>query len=140
MKIRKLMKDLFILLFFVVTTVGCAKKNNINCDIDMDKSIQIFKSDQLNATLISVNNGSFGVHYQLKICSQNLVVEDISIRGDENVPKIDSIMGYNIYLSYSFPNLKTNEELGLEGILLGDALLNREQLKFNYHFTNKIRY
>lgn len=62
-------------------------------------------------------------------------IESISIRTADAMPTLDSIIGKDVYVSYrNFPG--GDSILSYEIVMLGKSLIDRDKLKFNYHFTN----
>lgn len=62
-------------------------------------------------------------------------IESISIRTADATPTLDSIIGKDVYVSYrNFPG--GDSILSYEIVMLGKSLIDRDKLKFNYHFFN----
>lgn len=62
-------------------------------------------------------------------------IESIHIRAEDATPTIDSIKGKNVYVSYrKFPG--GDSILPYDRVMLGESLIDHDNLKFNYHFQN----
>lgn len=62
-------------------------------------------------------------------------IESISIRTADAMPTLDSIIGKDVYVSYrNFPG--GDSIFSYEIVMLGKSLIDRNKLKFNYHFFN----
>jgi len=84
-----------------------------------------------------VDQGAWGSYVKLEISELNGSSEEtISIRSEDSKPTLDSIVGKDVYISYrDFPG-KKHTTLQLHEVLLGDALLRQDSLKYAYHFNN----
>ncbi|WDF68410.1 hypothetical protein PQ465_19210 [Sphingobacterium oryzagri] len=92
-------------------------------------------------TLYKVDNGSSGFTVSLRICNvtQNKLIEEISLRGEDYFPTIDSVVDHTVYLHYNFPrtNPQTKtDELPFDSVVLGDALLDKTTLTYQYIVKN----
>lgn len=88
------------------------------------------------AELVIFDQGAFGSYADLRIYnSEAEQIESISIRTEDASPTIDSIIGKDVYVSYhKFP--VSDSILPYDRVLLGESLLEHDNLKFNYHFRN----
>lgn len=97
--------------------------------------IQKIKIENLEINLYKVDHGAFGETAELEILdNQGILIEKLGLRGEDYFPKIDSINNNNIFMSYSYP-IQT-QKLAFEQVVLGEALLNKSNLKYKYNFTN----
>ena len=88
------------------------------------------------AELVIVEQGAFGSYSDLRIYNSEAEhVESISIRAEDAMPTLDSIIGKDVYISYrDFPG--GDSILSYDRVMLGESLLDHDKLKFNYHFIN----
>lgn len=88
------------------------------------------------AELVVVEQGTFGSYADLRIYNSEAVrIECISIRAEDALPSLDSIIGKDVYVSYrDFPG--SDSILSYDRVMLGESLLDHDKLKFNYHFIN----
>ncbi len=88
------------------------------------------------AELVIVEQGAFGSYSDLRIYNSEAEhVESISIRAEDAMPTLDSIIGKDVYISYrDFPG--SDSILSYDRVMLGESLLDHDKLKFNYHFIN----
>lgn len=88
------------------------------------------------ADLIVVEQGAFGSYADLRIYNGEAEhIESISIRTEDAMPTLDSIIGKDVYVSYrDFPG--SDSILFYDRVMLGESLLDHDKLKFNYHFIN----
>ena len=88
------------------------------------------------AELVVVEQGTFGSYADLRIYNSEAVhIESISIRAEDSLPSLDSIIGKDVYVSYrNFPG--SDSILSYDRVMLGESLLDHDKLKFNYHFIN----
>lgn len=88
------------------------------------------------AELVVVEQGAFGSYADLRIYNSEAEhVESISIRAEDSLPSLDSIIGKDVYVSYrDFPG--SDSILSYDRVMLGESLLDHNKLKFNYHFIN----
>jgi hypothetical protein len=133
-------KYIFVIVFFLN---ACSNKNTCQClEGDKDIIIQKYSAKKENALMCYFNQGTFGGVIDLKICDKknNLLIEKITLRGEDYRPTIDSIINSTVYVHYSYPRdeMKKNIEiLKFEDVVLGDALLDKKKLKYKYVFQNK---
>lgn len=112
----------------------CANSSN-------ERLFQEYQASKVIFSLLQVDHGAWGYDVTLRVCNSvnNDLIEEIGLRGEDYLPKIDSVIGANVYIHYNFPR-KSNENriepLKFESVVLGDALLNKNHLKYNYVFTN----
>jgi len=131
-----------ILIFFTYLIIsilifGCSNCKNCYCLEDNEKIIQSYESEQYSAKMIQIDNGAFGETCRLVICNQNgELIEKIGLRGETDIPKIEKIDNNQVFIFYSYKNIK-NENLKFESVVLGEKLLNNNHMKFNYHFENR---
>jgi len=73
------------------------------------------------------------------LCIFNLknkqLIEEVDLRGENYLPKIDSVRGNNVYIHYNFPT-DSIETLDFKSVMLGTALINKQKLRYNYYFKN----
>lgn len=88
------------------------------------------------AELVVVEQGTFGSYADLRIYNSEAEhIESISIRAEDSLPSLDSIIGKDVYVSYrNFPG--SDSILSYDRVLLGESLIDHDKLKFNYHFFN----
>lgn len=88
------------------------------------------------AELVVVEQGTFGSYAELRIYNSEAEhIESISIRAEDSLPSLDSIIGKDVYVSYrTFPG--SDSILFYDRVMLGESLLDHNKLKFNYHFIN----
>lgn len=88
------------------------------------------------AELVIVEQGTFGSYADLRIYNSEAEhIESISIRAEDAMPTLDSIIGKDVYVSYrDFPG--SDSILSYDRVMLGESLLDHDKLKFNYHFIN----
>lgn len=88
------------------------------------------------AELVVVEQGAFGSYADLRIYNSEAEhVESISIRAEDSLPSLDSIIGKDVYVRYrDFPG--SDSILSYDRVMLGESLLDHDKLKFNYHFIN----
>lgn len=135
---KSINKILFITL--CINLLGCARKENCSIN-DNDFQFQKFSSEKEFVILTLNDDGSFGRNVSLKVCNKanKKLIEEIFLRGEDYLPRIDSIVGCKVYIKYSFPramNSEQIEELKFEDVVLGEALINRSVLKYSYFFYN----
>ncbi|KIC00579.1 hypothetical protein OA88_18580 [Flavobacterium sp. JRM] len=133
-------KYIFVIVFFLN---ACANKNECQClEGDEDMIIQKYSAKKENVQICYVNQGTFGRVIDLKICDKNsnLLIEKITLRGEDYRPTIDSIINSTVYVHYSYPKNEMEnkiEILKFEDVVLGDALLDKKKLKYKYVFHNR---
>lgn len=88
------------------------------------------------AELVVVEQGTFGSYADLRIYNNEAEhIETISIRAEDALLTLDSIIGKDVYVSYrDFPD--SDSILSYDRVMLGESLLDHDKLKFNYHFIN----
>lgn len=88
------------------------------------------------AELVVVEQGAFGSYADLRIYNSEAEhIESISIRAEDAMPTLDSIIGKDVYISYrDFPG--GDSILSYDRVMLGESLLDHDKLEFNYHFIN----
>lgn len=138
------MKSILKLVIVIITTVlffGSCSNKECNCDINSNSNIQKFDTPDYIILLNSIDHGSFGITCKMRICDKkNNLKEEIDLRGDDSFPKLDSVVNKNIYVSYVYRT--SNQEklpfkIPFENIVLGDGLLNKDNLEFKYFFFGK---
>lgn len=98
--------------------------------------IQKYINGQVDAEVYYIEQGAWGSYSELVISDLSESSEEtISIRAEDCKPVLDSIVGKDVYISYTDFHSK-NTNLQLQQVLLGDALLRQDSLKYTYHFTN----
>lgn len=92
--------------------------------------------DSGSAELVVVEQGAFGSYAELRIYNCEAEhIESISIRAEDAMPTLHSIIGKDVYVSYNnFPD--SDSILSYDRVMLGESLLDQDKLKFNYHFNN----
>lgn len=103
---------------------------------DVPQQARSISFDSGQAELVIFDQGAFGSYADLRIYnSEAEQIECISIRTEDATPTIDSIIGKDVYVSYhGFPG--GDSILPYNRVLLGESLLEHDNLKFNYHFRN----
>ncbi len=103
---------------------------------DVLQQVRSISFDGGQAELVIFDQGAFGSYADLRIYnSEAEQIESISIRTEDASPTIDSIIGKDVYVSYhKFP--VSDSILPYDRVLLGESLLEHDNLKFNYHFRN----
>ena len=103
---------------------------------DAPQQVRSISFDGGQAELVIFDQGTFGSYADLRIYnSEAKQIESISIRTEDATPIIDSIIGNDVYVSYlDFPG--GDSILPYDRVLLGESLLEHDNLKFNYHFRN----
>lgn len=88
------------------------------------------------AELVIFDQSTFGSYADLRIYNSEAEhIESISIRTEDTTPTIDSIKGKDVYVSYrKFPG--GDSILPYDRVMLGESLIEHDNLKFNYHFRN----
>lgn len=129
-----ILMSLFLLLFGCNNVKKCAITSN-------EKLLQEYQTSKENFVLWFADQGAFGSSVALRVCDSknNKLIEEIILRGEDYLPKIDSVIGDNVYIHYNFPREKNEykiQPLEFESVVLGDALLQKRHLKYNYIFTN----
>lgn len=103
---------------------------------DVLRRIGSIDFDGGQAELVVVEQGTFGSYAELRIYNSEAEhIESISIRAEDAMPTLDSIIGKDVYVSYrDFPG--SDSILSYDRVMLGESLLDHDKLKFNYHFIN----
>ena len=103
---------------------------------DVPQRVRSISFDGGQAELVIVDQGAFGSYADLRIYnSESEHIESISIRTEDSTPTIDSIKGKDVYVSYR--NFPWNDTiLTYDRVMLGESLIEHDNLKFNYHFRN----
>ncbi len=88
------------------------------------------------AELVIFNQSAIGLYADLRIYNSEAEhIESIHIRAEDATPTIDSIKGKDVYVSYrKFPG--SDSILPYDRVMLGESLIEHDNLKFNYHFRN----
>lgn len=134
-------KKLYLLICLLALIGSCSDKR-CTCNIDKSTLIQEYKIINEIITLHKVEQGAFGEYIDLEICDENNnLIEKISIRGEDSKPKLDSVCGKKIYISYVYPSSihegGVKFEIPFENIVLGDGLLNKKNLRYKYLFSGR---
>lgn len=134
-------KQLFCL-SLLVSIIGCSETTDCNCLKKNEVLVQEINTKKIYTRLTRTDHGASGYSMNLKVCdTSDMLLEKIELRGEDNLPTVDSIAGNTIFVHYSFPSHynadEIERELKLESVALGDALLDSSSLKFNYIFKNK---
>jgi len=120
----------------------CCGNASKSCSVTDDmKLLQEYQHSEMFFRLYVVNHGAFGETVTLRGCkvNKNEFVEEIELRGDDYRPKIDSVVGRNVYLHYLYPrdsSAKKIEDIDFYSVVLGEALLNKKTLRYNYIFKS----
>lgn len=108
---------------------------------DIMRRVGSINFDGGQAELVVVEQGAFGSYADLRIYNseaehiESRHIESISIRLEDSLPSLDSIIGKDVYVSYrNFPG--SDSILSYDRVLLGESLIDHDELKFNYHFFN----
>lgn len=103
---------------------------------DTMRRVGAINFDGGQAELVVVEQGKFGSYADLRIYNSEAEhIESISIRAEDSLPSLDSIIGKDVYVSYrTFPS--SDSILSYDRVMLGESLLDHDKLKFNYHFIN----
>ena len=103
---------------------------------DAPHRIGFISFDGGQAELVIFDQGAFGSYADLRIYNSEAEhIESISIRTEDATPTIDSIKGKDVYVSYrKFPG--SDSILPYDRVMLGESLIEHDNLKFNYHFRN----
>ncbi len=103
---------------------------------DALRRIGSIKFDRGSAEVVVVEQGAFGSYADLRIYNSEAEhIESISIKTEDAMPTLDSIIGKDVYVSYrDFPG--SDSILSYDRVMLGESLLDHDKLKFNYHFNN----
>ncbi|MBW3519572.1 hypothetical protein [Flavobacterium sp. NKUCC04_CG] len=134
------MKFVVLILYLAVLT-SCSDKK-CDCEVDKISLIQEYKTTNKTITLNKIEQGAFGETINLRICDgNNSLIEEIHIRGEDSKPKLDSVFGKNLYISYIYPSSIHEEgeifEIPFNNVVLGDGLFNKDVLKFKYFFSGR---
>ncbi len=88
------------------------------------------------AELVIFDQSAYGSYADLRIYNSEAEhIESIHIRAEDATPHLDSIIGKDVYVIYhDFPG--DDSILPYDRVLLGESLLEHDNLKFNYHFRN----
>ena len=135
----KFFTRLFPLFFF--TLMSCSsKKDCCSCINENEVIVDQLEVKEIKAYIIKRDSGAFGYSGSLRICNlKDSLKEEIGLRAEYYFPKIDSIIGKNVYIHYNFPRDTGSsqiEKLNFESVVLGEALLDKSKLKYTYHFYN----
>lgn len=116
---------------FAVVLFGCPHQSH-----DTLRRIGSIDFGGGQAELVVVEQGAFGSYADLRIYNSEAEhIESISIRAEDSLPSLDSIIGKDVYVSYrDFPG--SDSILSYDRVMLGESLLDHNKLKFNYHFIN----
>lgn len=116
---------------FAAVLFGCPHQSH-----DTLRRIGAIDFDGGQAELVVIEQGTFGSYADLRIYNSEAEhIESISIRAEDAMPTLDSIIGKDVYVSYrDFPG--NDSILSYDRVMLGESLLDHYKLKFNYHFIN----
>lgn len=103
---------------------------------DVPQRVESISFDGGKAELVIFDQGAFGSYADLRIYNSEAEhIESISIRTEDATPTIDSIKGKDVYVSYrKFPG--SDSILPYDRVMLGESLIEHDNLKFKYHFRN----
>lgn len=107
------------------------------CEETEGKVLQVYTTANEVVTTYRISQGAFGEDVALTICDKidNRLLEEIGLRGEVYLPTIDSVVGTNVYIHYSFPG--EEKPLDFKAVALGEALLSPEKLKYSYIVRNR---
>lgn len=107
------------------------------CEENKGKVLQVYTAANEIVRTYQVDHGASGYSVTLTICDKadNRLLEEIGLRGESYLPTIDSVVGSNIFIHYSFP--EEEKKLDFDDVALGKALLSPEKLKYKYIIWNK---
>ncbi|MCP1995518.1 hypothetical protein [Flavobacterium sp. HSC-61S13] len=130
-----------VLILYLAVLTSCSDKKR-DCEVDKVSLIQEYSTANKTITLNKIEQGAFGESINLKICDENnSIIEEINIRGEDSQPKLDSVFGKNLYISYRYPSSIHEEgvifEIPFNNVVLGDGLFNKDVLKFKYFFSGR---
>lgn len=122
--------DKIILSFILLFLIGCT---------DNERLIQVHREDNLILTIHQTDHGAWGYTCTLRVydATNSKPIESLGLRGQDYLPKIDSVVPPNIYIHYEYPRRIQNhkiEILSFESVDLGYYLDKR--FKYNYIFRN----
>ncbi|OYU82820.1 MAG: hypothetical protein CFE24_14035 [Flavobacterium sp. BFFFF2] len=121
------------ILFFIL--IASCKEN----DFEDGKVIQKYVGKHVKTVLYQIDYGAFGSNITLCVFNKanNELLEEIGLRGEDELPKVDSIVNNKIFIHYNFSSeIEGVKNIPPDGVLLGEALIDRSSLKFEYVFTN----
>lgn len=125
----------------VIMLFNSCLNNKCLCEVDSKTLIQKEEIENKIITLSKLEQGAYGVIVILRVCDkENNLIEEINLRGDDVVPKIVSINKNNIFINcvyFNSPNDGVKVDIPFENIVLGDGLINKNNLKFNYFFKGE---
>ncbi|WP_286525589.1 hypothetical protein [Duncaniella freteri] len=102
----------------------------------VQKQIGFISFNDGQAELVIFDQSAYGSYADLRIYNSEAEhIESIHIRAEDATPHLDSIIGKDVYVCYhDFPG--DDSILPYDRVLLGESLLEHDNLKFNYHFRN----
>ena len=105
---------------------------------DNGKIISTYSDNKIKAKIILQDDGAFGYSGLLKVQKNDkkVIYEEIGLRAEDDLPKIDSVKGVNVYISY---DLNIESKIEFNDVVLGEARIGNKKLLFNYHFNNRHR-
>jgi len=124
----------YISILFFILLVSC-KEN----DFEDGKVIQTYVAKHEKIVLYHVDHGALGSDVTLCVFNKatNELLEEIGLRGEDELPKVDSVVNKKIFIHYNFQReIEGIKNIPTDGVLLGDALLDKSKLKYEYVFTN----
>lgn len=137
-------KATYKLLIILLVLITNACSNKVNCDniSSEEKLLQEYGTSTGHMRLTYIDQGALGGYVKLRICDKrNILVEEVSMRGEDYYPIIDSVKDENVSLHYEMPTSQIVGEvttLNKQNVFLGETLLNRDKLKYKYCFSNVV--
>ncbi|WPP49956.1 hypothetical protein [Catalinimonas niigatensis] len=126
---------IIISILIIISVKSCSE--GCNCQ-DYEKNevlLQRVSKGKMIVELIQVENGAFGTTAIIRTCdSKSNQIEEVSLRYEDRSIRIDKIEDGKIYLHHKYPEV---DEVKFEDIALGEALINKDELKFKYILENK---
>lgn len=131
--------NIFTLLLLILSCILFSCTTETKCHIPDDgKALQSIRAQNLKVNTYLIEQGAFGSVVSLQMCDleKGILIEEITLRGDDDLPHVDSVRSSDIYISYPYSATNKADKLEFESVVLGDALIHKEELKYNYIFTN----
>ena len=131
------MKKHIIIVFQLLFLCSC-KNSDRRWETDDGKILSTYSDNTNKAKIIQKDDGAFGYSGILKVQKNDkkVIYEEIGLRAEDFLPKIDSVIGDNVYISY---DLISESKIEFKDVVLGNALIDNKNLIFNYHFTNRYK-
>lgn len=131
------MKKYIIIISHLFILFSCGTSDR-KWEKDDGKIISTYSDNKIKAKIIQQDDGAFGYSGLLKVQKNDkkVIYEEIGLRAEDDLPKIDSVKGINVYISY---DLNIESKIEFNDVVLGEALIGNKKLLFNYHFNNRHR-